>query len=105
MVGAGRAAGEPGGANDRSGTTNAGRGAAAAPQAGPPGPEARRSVPRERGGGCSRYFCASSFSISSMMEFISRIAALNGAEVVMSTPASLSRSIGYFDEPAASIAR
>ena len=39
-------------------------------------------------------------SISSMIRFISRIAALNGSEVVMSTPASCSSSIGYFDEPA-----
>ena len=40
-------------------------------------------------------------SISSMIRFISRIAALNGSEVVMSTPASCSSSIGYLDEPAA----
>ncbi len=46
-----------------------------------------------------RYFAASSLSISSMTEFISFIAASNGAEVVMSTPASLSRSIGYLEEP------
>ena len=35
-----------------------------------------------------------------MIRFISRIAASNGCDVVMSTPASLSSSIGYFDEPA-----
>ena len=50
-------------------------------------------------------FSAISLSISSMMEFISWIAALNGPEVVMSTPAPFSRSIGYFDEPEESIAR
>ena len=33
------------------------------------------------------------------------IAALNGAEVVMSTPASFRRSIGYFDDPEESIFR
>jgi len=68
-----------------------------------PGSPAVRVRARERAYffGCS----AISFSISSMMPFISRIAALNGAEVVMSTPASLSSSIGYFDEPEESIAR
>jgi hypothetical protein len=45
------------------------------------------------------------FSISSMMAFISAIAASNGFEVVMSTPASRSRSTGYLDPPARSIAR
>src|SRR5438067_210728 len=51
------------------------------------------------------HFVRSSRSISSMVEFISRIAALNGAEVVMSTPAPFSRSIGYREEPDASMAR
>jgi len=51
----------------------------------------------------ARYF--SSCSISSITVFISLIAALNGADVVMSTPASFSRSIGYLDEPDESMAR
>ena len=50
-------------------------------------------------------FSTSNFSISSMMPFISLIAELNGPDVVMSTPAPLSRSIGYLDEPEESIAR
>ena len=64
----------------------------------PGAPPIRRE--RSNGGG---YF--SSFSISSMMPFISRIAASNGADVVMSTPASFSSSMGAFDEPAESIRR
>ncbi len=47
----------------------------------------------------------SSLSISSMTLFISLIAARNGADVVMSTPAPLSRSIGYFELPEDSIRR
>ena len=71
---------------------------------------ARRSVPAGDGGGDAalRYFAGlspTSLSISSMIEFISWIAALNGPEVVMSTPAPFSRSMGYFDEPEESIAR
>jgi len=70
--------------------------------AGPESPAVRvRAQERPYFFGCS----AINFSISSMMPFISLIAALNGAEVVMSTPAPLSRSIGYFDEPEESIAR
>jgi hypothetical protein len=38
-------------------------------------------------------------SISSMMAFIWRIDASNGAGVVMSTPASLSSSTGYSADP------
>jgi len=70
---------------------------------GPGGPCPRAGAGRERPYffGCS----AISFSISSMMPFISLIAALNGPEVVMSTPAPFSRSSGYFDEPEESIAR
>ena len=44
-------------------------------------------------------------SISSIVPFISAIAASNGAEVVMSTPASLSRSMAYFELPDDSIFR
>ena len=44
-------------------------------------------------------------SISSMTRFISRMAASNGAEVVGSTPAALSRSTGYLEPPALSMAR
>ncbi len=51
------------------------------------------------------FWVASSFSIWSMVAFISAIAASNGAEVVMSMPASLSRSMGNFEPPALSIAR
>ena len=40
-----------------------------------------------------------------MTEFISLIDARNGADVVMSTPASFSRSIGYFELPEDSIFR
>jgi hypothetical protein len=106
MIGARRAAREPRGANGRSGPTNAAGGCAAAPttdrRAGGPAVRAPRAG---RQSGTAPYFFASSFSISSMMAFISLIAALNGAEVVMSTPASLSRSMGYFDPPAESIFR
>ena len=45
------------------------------------------------------YFCASSFSISSITRFIRLIVRSSGSSVVMSTPASFSRSIGYFDPP------
>ena len=41
----------------------------------------------------------SSFSISSITSFIRRIVRSSGSSVVMSTPASFSRSIGYFDPP------
>ena len=44
-------------------------------------------------------------SISSIVAFISAIAASNGAEVVMSTPASFSRSMAYFELPDDSIFR
>ena len=43
----------------------------------------------------------SSFSISSMTSFIPLIVRSSGSSVVMSTPASFSRSIGYFEPPAA----
>jgi len=59
------------------------------------------SPPRRSASVIASYF--SSFSISSMIEFISAIALSNGFDVVMSTPASLSRSIGYLVEPLASI--
>ena len=39
-------------------------------------------------------------SISSITRFIAVIVSASGSSVVMSTPASLSRSIGYFDPPA-----
>jgi len=108
MIGAVGPGREPPRANGRSRATSA--------AAGTPGPRTkdRRArgpavrAPRAAGLGCgaARYFfAASSFSISSMMRFISRIAALNGTEVVMSTPASLSSSIGYFEPPADSIFR
>ena len=42
---------------------------------------------------------ASSFSISSITRFIFFIVSSSGSSVVMSTPASFSRSIGYFDPP------
>lgn len=42
-------------------------------------------------------------SISSMVAFISAIAASKGAEVVMSTPASFKRSMAYFELPDDSI--
>src|SRR6185295_4626111 len=42
----------------------------------------------------------SAASISSMMRFIFFIVRSSGSDVVMSTPASLRRSIGYFDPPA-----
>lgn len=47
----------------------------------------------------------SSLSISSMTLFISLIEARNGAEVVMFTPAPLSRSIGYLELPEDNILR
>ena len=40
-----------------------------------------------------------------MTRFISLIVKVSGSSVVMSTPASLSRSIGYFDPPAERNAR
>jgi hypothetical protein len=40
------------------------------------------------------------FSISSITRFIDLIVRSSGSSVVMSTPASLRRSIGYFDPPA-----
>src|SRR5688500_9285494 len=42
---------------------------------------------------------ASSFSISSITAFIFLMVRSRGSSVVMSTPASLSRSMGYFDPP------
>jgi hypothetical protein len=42
-------------------------------------------------------------SISSIVAFISAMAALNCAEVVMSTPASLRRPMAYFELPEESI--
>ena len=42
-------------------------------------------------------------SISSMVPFISAMAASNGAEVVMSTPASFNRSMAYLELPDDSI--
>ena len=47
-----------------------------------------------------RVFLARIFSISSMIRFISLIVRSSGSSVVMSTPASFSRSIGYFEPPA-----
>src|SRR5687767_5835878 len=47
----------------------------------------------------SDYFFASNFSISSITRFILRTVRSSGADVVMSTPASLSKSIGYFEPP------
>ena len=43
---------------------------------------------------------ASSFSISSITAFIFFSVSCSGSLVVMSTPASRSRSIGYFEPPA-----
>ena len=48
---------------------------------------------------CDHFLCARIRSISSMVAFISAIAASNGADVVMSTPASFSRSMAYFELP------
>jgi hypothetical protein len=47
----------------------------------------------------------SSFSISSITRFIDRTVRSSGSSVVMSTPASFSKSIGYFDPPALRNAR
>ena len=44
-------------------------------------------------------------SISSIVLFISAIAASKGTEVVMSTPASFNRSMAYFELPDDSIFR
>ena len=64
----------------------------------PPALPATTCPSRHRGAVAGRD--ASSFSISSITRFISFIARLSGSSVVMSTPASLRRSIGYFDPPA-----
>ena len=52
-----------------------------------------------------RPLAARIFSISSITRFIDRIVRSSGSSVVMSTPASFSRSIGYFDPPALRNAR
>ena len=57
--------------------------------------------PELRAGRDLRPTTPSSFSISSITSFIRLIVRSSGSSVVMSTPASFSRSIGYFDPPAA----
>lgn len=47
------------------------------------------------------FVCGSNFSISSMTRFIFFIVRSSGSSAVISTPASFSKSIGYFDPPAA----
>ena len=50
-------------------------------------------------------FPVSNFSISSIARSILRIVRSSGSGLAMSTPASFSRSMGYFDPPAARKAR
>src|SRR6185436_7099193 len=64
----------------------------------------RRAL-RQRFAGAGLGWRSRTFSISSMVAFISAIAASNGADVVMSTPASFNRSIAYFELPDDSIFR
>jgi hypothetical protein len=49
--------------------------------------------------GC--FIPSSSFSISSITRFIFLTVSSSGSSVVMSTPASFNKSIGYFEPPAA----
>ena len=49
---------------------------------------------------CASFVCGSNFSISSMTRFIFFTVRSSGPSVVMSTPASFSKSTGYFDPPA-----
>ena len=85
-------AGEPGAGRPARGALRAGYAGRPVPQE-PAAPDAERTL--------TRYlFAASSFSISSITRFIFFIVSSRGSSVVMSTPASLSRSIGYFEPPA-----